>query len=192
MTSWRALVSQIGDSAPQSCSGQSRFTDSGSLRPPLDVLKALPVHLVEALEPWDLEGMRPYTPDYLGGFAAELYQVPVDRGFEHGQAVMRETIAMDVRADIGGDQQLIQRMEVEHADTTFKHVLLPVWIAAFTFIGRQYRFVVNGRTGEVHGERPWSAWKIAGAVVLAILLFLVLALFFSQAESLQQGLRHLG
>lgn len=51
MTSWRALVSQIGDSAPQSCSGQSRFTDSGSLRPPLDVLKALPVHLVEGTEP---------------------------------------------------------------------------------------------------------------------------------------------
>ena len=79
---------------------------------------------------------------------------------------MREVIAMDIRADIGGDQQVIERMEVDHDRPTFKHVLLPVWVAAFHFVGRPYRFVVNGRTGEVHGERPWSFWKIAGAVVL--------------------------
>ena len=60
--------------------------------------------------------------------------------------------------------------------------------AAFTFVGRSFRFVVNGRTGEVHGERPWSFWKIAGAVVLAVLLFLLLALLFSQAEGLQDVL----
>jgi hypothetical protein len=25
--------------------------------------------------------------------------------------------------------------------------------------------VVNGQTGKVKGDRPWSAWKIAGAVL---------------------------
>ena len=84
---------------------------------------------------------------------------------------MREVIAGDIRADIGGDQQIIERMEVAHDATTFKHVLLPVWVAAFQFVGQPYRFVVNGRTGEVHGERPWSFWKIAGAAVLGALLF---------------------
>jgi predicted RNA-binding Zn-ribbon protein involved in translation (DUF1610 family) len=146
----------------------------------------LPQHLVEELEPWDLEGMRPFTADYLSGFDAELYQVPVDQGFERAQAAMREVIAMDIRHDIGGDQQVIERMEVQHGDPTFKHVLLPVWVAAFQFLGRPYKFVVNGRTGEVHGERPYSFWKIAGAVLLGLLLFLLLALFLSQAETLQQ------
>ena len=145
----------------------------------------LPAPLVEALEPWDLDGMRPFTPDYLTGFAGELYQLPVDTGFAQAQAVMREVITGDVRADIGGDQQMIERMEVAHDATTFKHVLLPVWVAAFTFVGRPFRFVVNGRTGEVHGERPWSAWKIAGAAVLAVVLLLLLALLFSQAEGLR-------
>ena len=56
--------------------------------------ETLPAHLVEALEPWDLDGMRPFTPDYLSGFDGELYQLPVDQGFERGQAVMREVIAM--------------------------------------------------------------------------------------------------
>jgi hypothetical protein len=151
--------------------------------------ETLPAHLVEALEPWDLDGMRPFTPDYLTGFEGELYQLPVDGAFERAQALMREVIAGDIRADIGGDQQMIERMEVAHDATTFKHVLLPVWVAAFIFVGRSFRFVVNGRTGEVHGERPWSFWKIAGAVALGVILFLLLALLFSQAEALQDTLR---
>ena len=51
-------------------------------------------------------------------------------------------------------------------DVTFKHILLPVWLVAYRFRGRTYRFVVNARTGRVQGERPWSAWKIALAVIL--------------------------
>ena len=133
--------------------------------------------------------MRPYTADYLTGFDGELYQLPVDQGFARGQEIMHAVIAMDIRADIGGDQQVIEHMQVEHDRPTFKYVLLPVWVAAFRFVGRPYRFVVNGRTGEVHGERPWSVWKIAGAVVLGVLLFLLLALAFSQAEVIQDGLR---
>jgi len=40
--------------------------------------------------------------------------------------------------------------------------------------------LVNGRTGEVVGERPWSFWKIAAAAALVLavaagLLALVLA-----------------
>lgn len=135
----------------------------------------LPVHLVEQLEPWDLDGMRPFTADYLSGFEGELYQLPVDQGFTRAQALMREVIAQDIRHDIGGDQQVIERMEVQHRGSTFKHVLLPVWVAAFQFLGKPYRFVVNGRTGEVHGERPWSAWKIAGAVIVGLALLVLLA-----------------
>lgn len=145
----------------------------------------LPGFLVERLEPWDLDGMRPFTPDFLSGFRAELYQVPVDQGHVQAQAAMRAVIEQDVRADIGGDQQMIQHLDTEHREETFKQVLLPVWVAAFQFLGRPYRFVVNGRTGEVHGERPWSAWKIAGAALLALVLLLLLALLFDQAQHLR-------
>jgi len=30
---------------------------------------------------------------------------------------------------------------------------------------KTYRFVVNGRTGEVQGERPWSWIKIVGVIL---------------------------
>ncbi|MEM9975593.1 MAG: primosomal protein N' (replication factor Y) - superfamily II helicase, partial [Pseudomonadota bacterium] len=41
---------------------------------------------------------------------------------------------------------------------------------AYRYNGKSYRFVVNGRTGRVRGERPWSAIKIAFAVLLVAIV----------------------
>jgi hypothetical protein len=53
---------------------------------------------------------------------------------------------------------------------TFKHVLLPVWLAAYKYRGKTYRFVVNGQTGRVQGERPYSAFKITVAVIIGLII----------------------
>ena len=49
-------------------------------------------------------------------------------------------------------------------------LLLPVWMAAYKYSGKSYRFVVNGQTGEVQGERPYSWWKIGLTVLLVAAL----------------------
>ena len=85
---------------------------------------------------------------------------------------MNAVIQRDVMRDIGGDVQRIDSVDTEHAGETFKHVLLPVWMAAYKYNGRSFRFLVNGQTGEVQGERPWSIWKIGFAVLLVVLLIL--------------------
>jgi hypothetical protein len=132
--------------------------------------RSLPTWITDRLEPWDLQGMKPYTPEYIAGFQSEAYEVPLDEGFAVADDKMHAVIAGDVKADIGGDVQRIERLEVEHHDPSFKHVLLPVWLGAFRYGGKVYRLCVNGRTGEVQGERPWSVWKIAFAVLLAAIL----------------------
>jgi hypothetical protein len=37
---------------------------------------------------------------------------------------------------------------------------LLTWISAYRFSDKVYNFLVNGITGEVKGERPWSVLKI--------------------------------
>ena len=71
-----------------------------------------------------------------------------------------------MKFDIGGDRQRIHDIRHPVNDVTFKHILLPVWLAAYKYRGRTFRFVVNGRTGRVQGERPYSALKITIAVIL--------------------------
>jgi LSD1 subclass zinc finger protein len=148
--------------------------------------ESVPRNLVEPLDPWDLDGLKPYSASYLSGFASELYRLPLAQGFDHGKAIMHAVIQDDIRHDIGGDQQVIERMEVDYHAPTFKQVLLPVWHATFRFLSREYHFAVNGRTGEVHGERPWSFWKIAGTVLLGLLLVLLLAFLFAQSPEMQR------
>ena len=127
--------------------------------------RSLPVDDTEALAPWDLGALEPMRDDYLSGFQSESYSVPLAEGHVLARDRMAGVIASDVRAAIGGDEQRIDRIDTDWSDETFRHILLPVWTAAYRYGGRAWRFVVNGQTGKVKGERPWSAWKIALAVL---------------------------
>ncbi len=141
---------------------------------------SLPRRFTDALAPWDLSHLATYRPEYLSGFLAEGYTVALADGHQIARDEMASVIAMDARRDIGGDVQRIDRLSTEYADETFKHIMLPIWTAAYRYNGKSYRFVVNGQSGRVQGERPWSVWKIALAVLLALIVAAVLA-YGSQA-----------
>jgi predicted RNA-binding Zn-ribbon protein involved in translation (DUF1610 family) len=127
---------------------------------------SLPKRYTDALEPWDLSALEPYAPEYLAGFRAEAYGISLEDGFTEARAHMDRVIERDVKFDIGGDRQRIHNIDTDLSALTFKHILLPVWLAAYKYRGTTYRFVVNGRTGRVQGERPYSALKITFAVIL--------------------------
>lgn len=136
---------------------------------------SLPKRFADALEPWDLHALMPYAPGFLAGFRAEAYTIDLREGFADARGVMDLQIRRDVRFDIGGDQQRVTDVETQFGNVTFKHILLPLWIAAYRYRDKTYRFTVNGRNGKVFGERPYSMWKIAlaviaGAVAMAVLL----------------------
>lgn len=131
---------------------------------------SLPRRFTDALTPWDLSHLVPYRPEYLAGFEAEGYTIPLAEGHAIARQEMAGVIAMDVRRAIGGDEQRVDQIRTEFSGESFKHILLPIWIAAYKYNGKSYRFVVNGQSGRVQGERPYSAWKIALAVLLALLV----------------------
>jgi len=130
--------------------------------------RSLPKRYTDGLEPWDLAALEPYQPEFLAGFRAEGYTVELEEGYLEARDHMARIIERDVKFDIGGDAQRIHDIDTDVKDVTFKHILLPVWLAAYKYRGRTFRFVVNGRTGRVQGERPWSAWKITFAVLLGL------------------------
>lgn len=144
--------------------------------------KSLPKRYTDALEPWDLSSLEPYKPEYLAGFRAEGYQVELVDGFTEARAYMDRMIRRDVKYDIGGDDQRIGTVDTTVSDVTFKHILLPVWLAAYKYRGQTYRFVVNGRTGRVQGERPYSAWKIAFAVCVGLVIALVAGFVIANSQ----------
>ncbi len=142
--------------------------------------RSLPKRYTDALEPWDLERIQPYNPQFLAGFSAEAYQISLEDGYDEARAIMNRIIERDVHRDIGGDEQRISNLDTRVSELTFKHVLLPVWMAAYKFRGKTYRFVVNGSTGSVRGERPYSWIKIAIAATLFALVAAAIGYVISQ------------
>jgi hypothetical protein len=136
--------------------------------------RSLPKEYAERLEPWDVKNVVPYADEYLSGFRAESYQVTLEQGFEEAKQVMAAEILNAVRQDIGGNEQRVHSIDTHYPKITFRHLLLPVWLSAYRFHGKIFRILINARTGEVQGERPYSALKIAAAVFAGFLLILII------------------
>jgi LSD1 subclass zinc finger protein len=136
---------------------------------------SLPKKYTTSLEPWHLKDLVPYNDKFLSGFRTESYQVEVNDGLEEAKEIMDPTIRQTIRHDIGGDEQRIFTVNTTYSDITFKHILLPIWISSYRYKDKVYRFLINGQTGEVQGERPYSALKIffAALLVIAIIIAIV-------------------
>ncbi len=129
----------------------------------------LPHQFAQKLE-YQLGSLRSYESQYLSGFQALRYDVPLDKGFLTAQTLMQPRIDMAIRADIGGDTQMITTKDTDYDQVTFKHVLLPVYAGSYRYRKRSWSFLVNGQTGQIQGESPISPWKVALAVLLALIV----------------------
>lgn len=130
--------------------------------------QSLPRKYIYKLEPWDLQNLVPFEKSYLSGFITEKYQIDLEAGFDVAKDIMDPEIRSLIRMDIGGDEQRIISMNTNYDDITFKHLLLPVYVSAYRYKDKLYQFLVNGRTGEVQGQRPYSWIKITVAILLGL------------------------
>lgn len=154
--------------------------------------RSLPRKILDNIQPWDLDNLVSYNQAYLSGFQSEIYQVDLDEGFNQARELMEQAIQQAVQRDIGGDQQQITSLDTRYADTTFKHILLPVWSAAFRYQGQTYRFVINGRNGRTQGERPYSIVKIVSLIIIILILMLGLGYYLETSGVLEQMLQQGG
>ncbi|MCB1056900.1 MAG: hypothetical protein KDD11_15475 [Acidobacteria bacterium] len=140
---------------------------------------SLPKARLEVLEPWPLDKCLPFDEELLAGYLARTYDIPLDKGFEDARRRMEVTLRRETVGHIGGDEQRVHDIDTSYSALTYKHLLLPVWLQAYPFRGKSFQVMINAATGEVQGDRPYSAWKIF-FFVLFILTVLLIVYGFSQ------------
>ncbi|MEI8108840.1 MAG: zinc ribbon domain-containing protein, partial [Verrucomicrobiota bacterium] len=79
-------------------------------------------------------------------------------------------------AEVPGDTQRGLRVSSDYSGQTFKHLLVPVWVLAYTYGSGSFQVIVNGYTGAIAGKHPLSWGKIflvglVGLVVLTMILY---------------------
>ncbi len=127
---------------------------------------------------WNIKELVPYNSNYLSGFVTEKYTIPLKEGHHRSFQRAKEIAHNWIRRDIGGDTQRIHQADIKLSEETFKHILLPLYLSAYHYKGRNYHFYINGQTGEIHGTHPISFWKIF-FLVLAIIVVVALISFFA-------------
>ncbi len=135
--------------------------------------------LMDSLEPWTLDNIQPFTQELLAGFMARTYEVELGEGFPIAKKRIDAGIESDVRNQIGGDKQRIDKIQTRYDAITFKHLLLPVWLLAYRYHDKTFQVLVNAVTGEVQGERPYSVWKITLMVLFVLAVAGAIAYFKS-------------
>lgn len=137
----------------------------------------LPASLVEKLGGFVTEGLVPYEPHYLAGWRAEEYSVDLPEAWEEGKARVVDEQQRRCSRDVPGDTQRYLSVNNRIHGVRWKHVLLPVWSGQYRFRSKTYTVLVNGQTGQVVGEAPYSWIKIlalvalVGAIVAVVLAF---------------------
>lgn len=125
----------------------------------------------ERIGPFNLPALRRYAPHYLAGWAAEEYSVSAVEALQRCQQEFYRRERRHVAEFLPGDCHDSLQVSTEFRKVTSDLCLLPVYVVAYRYGGRLYRFLVNGQTGRVTGERPvsWARIAIAIGVGLAVI-----------------------
>ncbi|MBR1861234.1 MAG: hypothetical protein IJ796_05185 [Lachnospiraceae bacterium] len=134
---------------------------------------------LKSIEPFDTGDNKVYSPEYLSGFLAERYTLPLDEGWASASRQIEDhlhsVILREIEAENSADDSKINSMDVAFSKMTYKYLLLPIWMSSFTFNGKVFQFVVNGQTGKVGGKSPVSALKVTIAILIGVAIIILLA-----------------
>ncbi len=140
---------------------------------------------IEKVQPYRLEEVVNYDPRLIMGWEAEVYQVEIDEGYQKAEQIIEHRLRNMCSAQLGGDTQRNLHVTSQKFAQTYKHIVLPMWICSYTYQGKVFRFLINGQTGRVNGQKPLSYFKI-GFLILLFILFLV-GIWYLRYSGVLQG-----
>ena len=124
----------------------------------------------DRIAPFHLAGFKRYKPSFLAGWLSEEYSVDREEALDRCRTVFTRREEGSVGAFMPGDTYRKLRVQ-----TAFTHVesdltLLPVYILSYRYGEQVFRFMVNGQTGKVVGDKPRSNKRIGAAIGAALAL----------------------
>ena len=128
----------------------------------------------DRIKPFDLPALKRFKPYFLAGWLCEEYSVDAQEALPTCQQEFAQRERHNVAAFLPGDTY--HDLQV---NTTFTHInsdlcLLPVYVLSYRYQDKVFRFLVNGQTGRVAGDKPVSVRRISVAVVVTVLLILAI------------------
>ena len=138
---------------------------------------------IQGVYPFLLKDAVNYDPKLLLGWEAEVYSKTLEEGYKDAEGIMETQLRQLSSHELGGDTQRRLRVVSKKFDQTYKHLILPIWLATYTYKDKVYHFVVNGQTGKVSGKKPLS-WIKIGLAVFLFVAFLATLWFVKEGQNM--------
>lgn len=150
--------------------------------------RAISAKEVKAISPFKLKDIVEFQPQYLAGWPALTYDIPLAQATLDG----REQVIREVRRSLhrrvlpGKEKRNLTTGAVNWSGMTFNYVLLPLWVGRYRYKGQDFTFWINGQTGEIGGDKPRDRLK-AAAIIASILLTIVAVIAFLLVLAAEMG-----
>jgi hypothetical protein len=130
-----------------------------------------------AICPFDLSAALPPNQIDLSNVVYEQFCVQRKYARPLAQAALEDLERQACSLHVPGNCRNM-KVNVRVQDLTGQPALLPVWIFAYRYRDRLFRFLVNGQNGQCTGSAPISMQKITAAVAVAVgvMIFVLLTL----------------
>ena len=122
---------------------------------PVDGATKMPDGHMDAIEPYDYGGLKPFAMSYLPGFLAEKYDVSKDESSRRARVRCENSAENAVRNTVLGYETCVtarKNLRVKPGDV--KYALMPVWLLSTQWQGKNFLFAMNGQTGKLIGDLP--------------------------------------
>ncbi len=129
--------------------------------------------IMNSIEPFDYDGLEDFSYSYLSGFLAEKYDVEKNEAkkitINRAQASTLDDLQSKARSSYTSFISDTKDTSIE--EESIDYVLLPVWMVNIKYKEKMYTFAMNGQTGKMIGDIPFSKKK---AVLFVLIIFAVI------------------
>ncbi|MDE7431939.1 MAG: hypothetical protein K2N34_08505, partial [Lachnospiraceae bacterium] len=153
-----------------------------------DASSAFYDNISEPLAPFDFSDSMDFAPSFYSGFYADIPDVPrevyeedaVEESFQATFDTFRSNSELkDIDVNIK-DNDTVMKQQLNTKCDMAQGVMLPVWFMSYRSGDRVAYATINGQTGKIVSDVPVDKKKyIAGSIILAIPIFIMLNFFFT-------------
>lgn len=145
---------------------------------PADASTKMPDDYMDSIEPFDYQGLKPFSTAYLPGYLADKYDVTAQESAGRANKRCQATAIEVMRRDVVGYETVSTENASVHLRRGKVHyALMPVWTLRTKWQGKEYLFMMNGQTGKMVGDLPMSRAKSLAVFGGLSVLFSALALW---------------
>jgi len=145
--------------------------------------KGLPQDQALRVQPYQLPALKRYAPWFLAGWFAEEYSVQREQALEISQQEFYRREQNNVAAFLPGDTNRNLTVSTNFSQVNSDLCLLPIYIASYKYQDKLYRFLLNGQTGRMAGDKPVSWQRVAILVTVIVVVLLILFLIIAAVSA---------